>query len=123
MIGLGAGFFTFILMGVPVAFVFGLAALVAILLADLPLVVVAHRFFAGLNNFTLMAIPFFLLTGLLMEAGGLARRIIDFAMATGRMDHRQPADGCDHGGDRACRDVRDRAAPTPRPSHRRCYPK
>lgn len=81
MIGLAAGFFAFILIGVPVAFVFGLAALVAVLLADLPLVVVAHRFFAGLNNFTLMAIPFFLLTGLLMEAGGLARRIIDFAMA------------------------------------------
>lgn len=78
---LALGFFIFILLGLPVAFVFGLAALVAVINADLPLVLVAHRFFAGLNNFTLMAIPFFLLTGLLMEAGGLARRIIDFAMA------------------------------------------
>ena len=81
MIALGAGFFLFILIGVPVAFVFGLAALGAVVMSDLPLVIVAHRFFSGLNNFTLMAISFFLLTGMLMEAGGLARRIIDFAMA------------------------------------------
>jgi C4-dicarboxylate transporter, DctM subunit len=78
---LAAGFVFFILLGVPVAFVFGLAALVTVLMMDLPLVIIAHRFVAGLNNFTLMAIPFFLLTGMLMEAGGLARRIIDFAMA------------------------------------------
>ncbi|MCO5066309.1 MAG: TRAP transporter large permease [Rhizobiaceae bacterium] len=81
MIVLGVGFFFFILIGVPVAFVFGLAALGAVIQSDLPLVVIAHRFFAGLNNYTLMAISFFLLTGMLMEAGGLARRIIDFAMA------------------------------------------
>ena len=81
MIALGFGFFLFIVIGVPVAFVFGLAALSAVVMSDLPLVVIAHRFFSGLNNFTLMAISFFLLTGMLMEAGGLARRIIDFAMA------------------------------------------
>lgn len=81
MIALGLGFFAFILIGVPVAFVFSLAALIAAVMSDLPLVLIAHRFFHGLNSFTLMAIPFFLLTGLLMEAGGLARRIVDFAMA------------------------------------------
>lgn len=81
LISLGVGFFFFILIGVPVAFVFGLAAFGAVLLNDLPIVVIAHRFFAGLNNFTLMAISFFLLTGMLMEAGGLARRIVEFAMA------------------------------------------
>ena len=81
MIALGVGFFAFILIGVPVAFVFSLAALITAVMSDLPLVLIAHRFFHGLNSFTLMAIPFFLLTGLLMEAGGLARRIVDFAMA------------------------------------------
>jgi len=81
MIALGISFFAFILIGVPVAFVFSLAALIVAVMSDLPLVLIAHRFFHGLNNFTLMAIPFFLLTGLLMEAGGLARRIVDFAMA------------------------------------------
>ena len=81
MTALATGFFFFILLGIPVAFVFGLAALVAVLMSDLPVVIIAHRFVAGLNNFTLMAIPFFLLTGMLMEAGGLARRIVEFAMA------------------------------------------
>lgn len=81
MITLGVGFFAFILIGVPVAFVFGLAALLAVTSSDLPLVIIAHRFYSGLNNFTLMAISFFLLTGMLMEAGGLARRIVDFATA------------------------------------------
>ncbi len=80
MISLGVGFFFFILMGVPVAFVFGLAAFTVVVMTDVPLVIIAHQFFTGLNNFTLMAISFFLLTGMLMEAGGLARRITDFAV-------------------------------------------
>lgn len=80
MITLGAGFFLFILVGVPIAFVFGLAAVVVVVMNDVPLVIIAHQFFTGLNNFTLMAISFFLLTGMLMEAGGLARRITDFAV-------------------------------------------
>lgn len=80
MITLGVGFFFFILIGVPVAFVFGLAAVVVVVRNDTPLVIIAHQFFTGLNNFTLMAISFFLLTGMLMEAGGMARRITDFAV-------------------------------------------
>lgn len=81
MIALGAGFFIFLLIGVPIAFVFGISALIAVWSADLPLVVIAHRFYAGLNDFTLMAIPFFLLAGMLMDEGGLSKRIIDFAHA------------------------------------------
>lgn len=67
--------------GVPIFFVLGLTALVAVVQADLPLVLLAHRFYSGLNSFTLMAIPFFILAGLLMDAGGLSRRIVDFSMA------------------------------------------
>ena len=81
MIVLGIAFFVFLLLGVPIAFVFGISAVLAVVIADLPLVLVAHRFYAGLNDFTLMAIPFFLLAGMLMDAGGLSRRIIDFAGA------------------------------------------
>ncbi len=80
MIALGVGFFFFILIGVPVAFVFGLAAVVVVVMSDVPLVIIAHQFFTGLNNFTLMAISFFLLAGMLMEAGGMARRITDFSV-------------------------------------------
>ncbi|WP_210490896.1 TRAP transporter large permease [Microvirga antarctica] len=71
----------FLLIGVPIAFVFGISALISVWAADLPLVVIAHRFYSGLNDFTLMAIPFFLLAGMLMDQGGLSRRIIDFASA------------------------------------------
>jgi C4-dicarboxylate transporter DctM subunit len=81
VIALGVGFFVFLLLGVPIAFVFGVSALIAVIMADLPLVLIAHRFYAGLNDFTLMAIPFFLLAGMLMDEGGLSRRIIDFADA------------------------------------------
>ena len=81
MIVLGVAFFVFLLLGVPIAFVFGISAVLAVVIADLPLVLVAHRFYAGLNDFTLMAIPFFLLAGMLMDSGGLSRRIIDFAGA------------------------------------------
>jgi len=80
VIALGVGFFFFILIGVPVAFVFGLAAVVVVVMSDVPLVIIAHQFFTGLNNFTLMAISFFLLAGMLMEAGGMARRITDFSV-------------------------------------------
>ncbi|WP_223428910.1 TRAP transporter large permease [Tateyamaria pelophila] len=67
--------------GVPIFFVLGLTALAVVIMADLPLVLLAHRFYSGLNSFTLMAIPFFILAGLLMDAGGLSRRIVDFSMA------------------------------------------
>jgi C4-dicarboxylate transporter DctM subunit len=71
----------FLAVGIPIFFVLGLTALVSVLYADLPLVLIAHRFYTGLNNFTLMAIPFFILAGMLMDAGGLSRRIVDFSMA------------------------------------------
>ncbi|MFC4207398.1 TRAP transporter large permease [Vreelandella malpeensis] len=47
--------------------------------SHIPLAIVVERLFAGLDKFPLMAIPFFILTGSLMSAGGLSRRIIGFA--------------------------------------------
>ncbi len=45
----------------------------------MPLAVVVERMFAGIDNFTLMAIPFFVLTGVLMSFGGMSARIVRFA--------------------------------------------
>ncbi|MEO5696121.1 MAG: TRAP transporter large permease, partial [Burkholderiaceae bacterium] len=45
----------------------------------LPLAIVAERMFAGLDKFSLMAIPFFILTGNLMNVGGLSRRLVHLA--------------------------------------------
>ncbi len=68
-------------LNVPVAFSMGLAALLAILaMGDLPsFVSVAHKIATGIDSFALLAIPFFILSGLLMGHGGIARRLIDFA--------------------------------------------
>lgn len=81
MIPLGGMALLLLAGGIPIFFVLGLTALAAVIYGDLPFVLIAHRFYTGLNSFTLMAIPFFILAGMLMDAGGLSRRIVDFAMA------------------------------------------
>jgi len=74
-------FVILLILNVPVAFSMGIAALLAILaMGDLPaFVTVAHKIATGIDSFALLAIPFFILSGLLMGHGGIARRLIDFA--------------------------------------------
>jgi C4-dicarboxylate transporter, DctM subunit len=48
-------------------------------LTDIPSVIVAQRMFSGIDNFTLMAIPFFILAADLMRFGGISQRLIQFA--------------------------------------------
>lgn len=77
-------FGTLLLLGVPVAFAIGIGTLVTMLLgmaADPALITVAQRMATGLDSFALLAIPFFILAGQLMNRGGIARRLIDFAKA------------------------------------------
>lgn len=66
-------------MGIPVAFSVGIAAFVAILFTNVPIFVIFQRMFGGVDSFTLLAIPFFIFMGNVMEKGGIARRIVDFA--------------------------------------------
>jgi C4-dicarboxylate transporter DctM subunit len=66
-------------LGVPVAFCLGLTSLAALVAADVPLKLMAQRMFTGIDSFPLMAVPFFVLAGELMNRGGTTRRIIDFA--------------------------------------------
>jgi len=67
-------------MNVPVAFAMGIASTLAFILMDLPAAVaMAHNIATGIDSFALLAIPFFILSGLLMGHGGIARRLIDFA--------------------------------------------
>lgn len=70
-----------LLIGVPVAVCIGLAAAMALATAGTPLLIVPQQFFANLNNFGLLAIPFFMLTGAIMDTGGVSRRLIDFSQA------------------------------------------
>lgn len=74
-------FLAFIFSGTPIVFALGLTATVFLELTGVPLNTVSQRMVAGLNSFPIMAIPFFVLAGLIMERGGIARRIVDFASA------------------------------------------
>ena len=76
-------FVVLLLLNVPVAFCMGIATVLAFLaMGDMPaFVAVAHGIAAGIDSFALLAIPFFILSGLLMGQGGIARRLIDFANA------------------------------------------
>ncbi len=75
-------FFLLVAFNVPIGFAIGLstlAALVSIMPLDPATTTMAQRMVAGLDSFTLLAIPFFILSGYLMGAGGVARRLIDAA--------------------------------------------
>ncbi|MCX5883160.1 MAG: TRAP transporter large permease [Deltaproteobacteria bacterium] len=62
----------------PVALTLALSSLVTLIYLKIPVIVVAQQMIQGVNSFSLLAIPFFILTGQILSAGGLARRIIDF---------------------------------------------
>ncbi len=82
MIVIAAAFVFLLALGVPVVFVLGASAVLALVTTtDVPAAIVSQRVFAGLNSFTLMAIPFFVFAGVIMDAGGISRRIVDFASA------------------------------------------
>ncbi len=69
-------------MSVPIAWSIGISALLTMLLSidSLPAVTtIAQRMATGLDSFALLAIPFFVLAGQIMNRGGIARRLIDFA--------------------------------------------
>lgn len=72
--------FVLLFLSVPIAFSLGLSTVAGIWLHDsLPLDVVPQRIFVAINSFPLMAIPFFILAGNLMGAGGISKRLVNFA--------------------------------------------
>ena len=75
--------------GVPISFAIGTAAVAALALSLDPApaaTVIAQRLATGLDSFALLAIPFFILSGQLMNRGGIARRLVDLAkLAVGRL--------------------------------------
>ncbi|MCY7304741.1 MAG: TRAP transporter large permease [Rhodoferax sp.] len=68
-----------VLIGMPVAYSLGLAALVGAIWIDLPLDAVMIQIASGVNKFSLLAIPFFVLAGAIMAEGGMSRRLVAFA--------------------------------------------
>ncbi|MDG5974882.1 TRAP transporter subunit DctM [Hydrogenophaga taeniospiralis CCUG 15921] len=72
-------FFVLILIGTPVAYAMGMAALIGAWYIDIPLDAVMIAIANGVNKFSLLAIPFFVLAGAIMAEGGMARRLVAFA--------------------------------------------
>jgi len=82
IIVLVVSFLILLSMGVPISFSIGISSLLTMLMSinSLPAVTtVSERMATGLDSFALLAIPFFILAGQLMNSGGIARRLIDFA--------------------------------------------
>ncbi len=67
------------LMGMPVAYALGLAAVLAAVWMGIPLEAIALKTSDGMDDFPLLAIPFFILAGAIMGEGGMASRLIDLA--------------------------------------------
>ena len=70
-----------LLLGVPVAVALGLSSLLYIAIEGLPDVLLIHTMIGGIDSFPLLAIPFFILAGHLINSGGITERIFTFARA------------------------------------------
>ncbi|WP_282609518.1 TRAP transporter large permease [Pelagibius sp. Alg239-R121] len=80
------GFVGLMLLRVPIAFALGLSSLATALFLGLPLLMVAQRMVNGLNSFTFLAVPFFILVGNIMTEGGISDRLVRMAdVLVGRM--------------------------------------
>ncbi|MGI6031280.1 MAG: TRAP transporter large permease [Eubacteriales bacterium] len=73
-------FLVLLILGVPIAFCTAISSLLS-LLVGMPnaIITIPAKMFGGLDSFSLMAIPLFILSGNLMEVGGVSRRLVNFA--------------------------------------------
>lgn len=76
------GSFAILLMlRMPISFTLGISSVLAALYLQIPLATLFQRMVSGVQNFSLLAIPFFILAGEIMGQGGISRRLIAFANA------------------------------------------
>ncbi len=81
MIVLLATLALFLVLGIPIAYSLGLSSFCYFLLVHPELLpVLPQRFFAGMNSYAMIALPLFVTMGLLMNAGGITSRLIDFSL-------------------------------------------
>jgi C4-dicarboxylate transporter DctM subunit len=72
----------FIFLGVPIGIAIGLATLFNLtFISDLNPIIITQNAFAGIDSFPLLAIPFFILAGTVMQTGGIARRLLNLGSA------------------------------------------
>jgi len=69
-------FLLLLIIGVPVALAMGLTSIVVAFQLDIPMSVLVKRMVAGVNSFPLLAIPFFILAGEIMNSGGISQKLV-----------------------------------------------
>ena len=81
MVALIFGVFVLVLLiGCPIAIALLLGGIVPIMaLTDIPLGIVVQRLFSSANSYSMMAVPFFILAGNLMDTGGVSKRLVNLA--------------------------------------------
>lgn len=73
-------FLILVMIHVPIAIALSLSSIIIIgIIGEIPLVILPQKMFAALDSFPLMAAPFFILAGKLMEVGGISERLVNFA--------------------------------------------
>jgi len=73
------GMLLLVVLGVPIAYAIGIASLITALVIGIPLEAILLKVSDGVDNFSLLAIPFFVFAGALMAEGGMAWRLVNFA--------------------------------------------
>ena len=82
-----AAFVVLLLMGIPIAFIFGIVSLIYFtLFSNIPVTIIGQKLYSGVDSFVLLAIPFFILAGQLMNRTGITRDLVNFVqMLVGRL--------------------------------------
>ena len=66
---------------VPIGFALATAASIAVVVADLPVIIIPQQIVAGMDSFPMLAVPLFILAGFLMDVGGISQRLVTLARA------------------------------------------
>jgi tripartite ATP-independent transporter DctM subunit len=86
-------FFILLFIGIPIASSLGIAVVLTILLfTDVPISIAIQSMYSSMNSFIMVAVPLFILAGIIMDEGGVAEKIFDFAKSivgwiTGGLGH------------------------------------
>lgn len=74
-------FFILLIIGAPIVFAIAVGTTLALIVGGVPLEILPQKIFSGLAHFPYLAVPLFVLAGMLMETGGISRRIVDLSNA------------------------------------------
>ena len=74
-------FFILLIIGAPIVFAIAVGTTLALIVGGIPLEILPQKVFSGLAHFPYLAVPLFVLAGMLMETGGISRRIVDLSNA------------------------------------------